>query len=375
MGRTKYRNIVAKRNNIFFAEQKNMNEFFHIIKSGFKFLKAKVSGGRMPIQMHIRVIDRCNLHCRYCFGDYPVRNLPPPSTEQLFAVLDGLGRMGTKRVTLTGGEPLLRDDIHQVVLRAQNNHIEVSLTTNGILIDRHPGLVEDLDQLTVSMDGNRDAHDAFRGEGSWDKAVHAIEVGRRRGTPVQLLCTATRLTEPGLPDIYALADKYDCAVTFDLLAPIYNPDGIPEVRPEAADDKLIRAILDSAISRPNPRMVFSSYVMRYLRDWPLSYRTYRLFSNQLLTDFKPIVCQAGRFFGIIETNGDLFPCCRTGSEYNPPNVYELGLEQAWERMPDHNCAACIQTGGNMYNALFALQPGTVTHYLLSFVRLPGKKRT
>ena len=351
-----------------------MNEFLHTINSGFKFLRAKISGGRMPIQMHIRVIDRCNLHCKYCFGDYPVRNLPPPSTEQLFAVLDGLGRMGTKRVTLTGGEPLLRDDIHQIVLRARSNHIEVSLTSNGILIDRHPGLIKDLDQLTVSMDGNRRVHDMFRGEGSWDKAVHAIETGRKAGTPVQLLCTATRLTEPGLSDIYALADKYECAVTFDLLAPLYQPDGTSEVRSEAADDSIIRSILDSSINQPNPRMVFSTYVMRYLRDWPLSYRTYRLFNNQLPDDFKPIPCQAGRFFGIVETNGDLLPCCRTGKEYNPPNVYELGIEKAWNSMEGHNCAACIQTGGNMYNALFALQPGTVIHYLLSFFRLPGKKR-
>ena len=97
--------------------------------------------------------------------------------------------------------------------------------------------------------------------------------------------------------------------------------------------------------------------------------------DQLPDGFKPITCQAGRFFGIIETNGDLLPCCRTGSEYNPPNVYKLGIEKAWESMDPHNCAACIQTGGNMYNALFALQPSTVIHYLLSFMRLPGKRRS
>lgn len=350
-----------------------MNELFHTLIVGAKFLRAKLSGGRMPLQMHIRVIDRCNLHCQYCFGDYPIRNLPPPSTEQIFSVLDGLGRMGTKRVTLTGGEPLLREDIHEIVLRARKNHIEVSLTTNGALIDRHPGLLEDLDQLTVSLDGDREAHNAYRGEGSWEAAIHAIETGREAGIPVQLLCTATRLTEPGLPAVFEIADRYDCAVTFDLLAPLYQAGGIAAPRPEVATDDQIRAILDAALAHRNPRMVFSSYVMRYIRSWPLSYRTYRLFENQLPTGFQPIPCQAGRFFGIIETNGDLFPCCRTGKEYAPLNVYELGIEEAWKRMPEHHCAACIQTGGNMYNALFALQPATILHYLLSFLRLPGKK--
>lgn len=350
-----------------------MGEFLQTILSGQKFLRAKITGGRMPVQMHIRVIDRCNLRCKYCFGDYPMRDLPPPSTEQLCAVLDGLGRLGTKRVTLTGGEPLLREDIHEIVLRARKNHIQVSLTTNGALIDRHPGLLGDLDQLTVSLDGDRSAHNAYRGEGSWEAAVGAIAAGRAAGTPVQLLCTATRLTEPGLPAVFELAERYDCSVTFDLLAPLYESGGAAAPRPEAADDDRIRAILDAALAHPDPRMVFSPYVMRYLRAWPRSYRTYRLFRNQLPEGFQPIPCQAGRFFGLIETNGDLLPCCRTGGEYAPPNVYELGIEEAWRRMPGHTCAACIQTGGNMYNALFALQPATVLHYLSSFLRRPGKK--
>lgn len=338
-----------------------------------RFFLAKMSGGRIPIQMHIRVIDRCNLRCRYCFGDYPVRNLPAPSTDQLFEVLDGLGRMGTIRVTLTGGEPLLRNDIVEVVRRARRNRIEPSLTTNGLLIDRHPKLLKYLNQLTVSLDGGREVHDSYRGKGSWDAAIHAIEVARAAGTPVQLLCTVSRMTTDGLADVYAVADKYNCGVTFDLMAPLYSKTGTWEIRKEAASDEKIRHLLDALIKNPHRNAVFSSSVLRYVRNWPFDYRKYRVFRSQLPPGFKPIPCAAGRFFGIVETDGSLYPCCRTGSEYKPPNVYELGIEEAWERMPSHNCAACIQIGGNMFNSIFALNPATLLHYMITSLRLPSDK--
>jgi len=348
----------------------NVKDLFNLAP---RFLRAKVTGGRLPVQMHIRVIDRCNLKCKYCFGDYPSRNFPDPSTAQLFDVLDGLGRMGTIRVTLTGGEPLLREDITEIVLRARWDRIEPSLTTNGILIDRHPGMLSYLNQLTVSLDGGRRIHDAFRGKGSWDAAIHAVEVARAAGTPVQLLCTVSRLTSEGLKDVYAVADKFDCSVTFDLMAPLYGWGGSWEVRKEAASDEVIRRLLDSLIREKRPRSVFSNRVLRYVRGWPFSYERYRLFRNQIPPGFKPIPCAAGRFFAIIETDGSLYPCCRTGSEYDPPNVYRLGIEEAWKRMPAHDCAACIQIGGNMFNSIFALDPGTLFHYLITTLRLPPDK--
>lgn len=344
-----------------------------LLKLAYRFLRAKVSSGRFPVQMHIRVIDRCNLRCKYCFGDYPMRNLPAPSTAQLFDVLDGLGRMGTVRVTLTGGEALLREDIQEVVRRARMNRIEPSLTTNGILIDRHLGMLEELNQLTVSLDGDRKIHDTFRGKDSWDAAIHAVEVARSVGTPVQLLCTVSRLTSKRLEDVCAIADKYDCSVTFDLMAPLYDREGKWEVREEAAADEDIRRLLQSLIRKKHPQSVFSARVLRYVRDWPFPYERYRLFQSQLPPKFKPIPCAAGRFFAIVETDGSLYPCCRTGPEYSPPNVYQLGIEEAWKRMPSHQCAACIQIGGNMFSSIFALDPGTLFHYLMTTLRLPSDK--
>lgn len=335
----------------------------NILKLPGRLIWAKLTSYRVPLQMHIRVIDRCNLRCKYCFGDYPVRNLPSPTTDQLLKVMDGLKRLGTLRVTLTGGEPLLRDDMHEIVRRARANNIEPSLTTNGALIDHHPELLKDLAQLTVSIDGGQAIHDANRGEGSWEKAIYAVQKGRAAGTPVQLLCTVTKLSTAGLKDVFEIADRYDCAVTFDLVAPLYQSDGTMSVRPQARSDREIQALLDSLLVLHHPRAVFSPAVLRYIRSWPVSYETYRLFRDQIPEGFKPIPCAAGRFFAIIETNGNLLPCCRIGPEYSPPNVYELGVEEAWRLLPAHDCAACIQVGGNMFNSIFALQPSTVFNFL------------
>lgn len=348
----------------------NLNDFFYLAA---RYVISRLRHDRFPVQMHIRVIDRCNLHCKYCFGDYPVRNIPAPTKDQLFDLLDGLGKMGTRRVTLTGGEPLLRDDIVEIVLRARRNRIEPSLTTNGLLIDRHQDVLKYLNLLTVSVDGNRKTHDTFRGEGSWDGAIHAVALARSLGTPVQLLCTVSRITSSGLEDVYKIAERYNCGVTFDLMAPLYNTDETWEIRDEAASDKQIRNLLGSLIKNFNPRSVFSSQVLRYILNWPFDYERYRIFRGQVPGNFKPIQCAAGRYFGIVETNGDLYPCCRIGSEYSPTNVYQLGIEEAWRRMSPHNCAACIQIGSNMFNFIFALRPATLYHYFITSIRLPSDK--
>jgi len=332
-------------------------------RGALRLLGAKLRGGRFPLQAHVRVIDSCNLRCAYCFGDYPVRGTPPPSTKQLSDLMDGLGRLGTIRITLTGGEPLLRDDIVEVTARAVERGMGVSLTSNGILMEKRLDLLPLLDQLTVSLDGDRSVHDANRGEGSWGKAVHAIELAREKGTPVQLLCTVNRETTVGLRDVFHLADRYECSVTFDILAPLYGASGGMTPREQAASDERIREII-AGISRENQhRLVLSKSVLKYIKSWPFGYARYRVLSPEIPGDFKPIPCSAGRFFAIVETDGSLYPCCRIDQAYPAPNAYRLGIEEAWRRMPPHNCAACCSAGFSMFNALMAWEPGSIFHLL------------
>ncbi|GAG05863.1 unnamed protein product, partial [marine sediment metagenome] len=205
-----------------------------IIKLGVSILFAKIMNRRAPFNVQIRVIEQCNQSCSYCVGDYLRWDTKSPATEQLFEVVDGLARLGTRRITLSGGEPLLRDDIHDIVLRIKSHKINCSLTTNGRLIDRHKKMLKDLDLLSISLDGNKIAHDTYRGEGSYDAAIRAIEIARNMGISVQLICTVTRLTNPKLETLFKFANRYNCSVNFEQLNPLFNSDGTVTIRPEDA---------------------------------------------------------------------------------------------------------------------------------------------
>lgn len=329
---------------------------------GVHRLFTKSRNRRVPLQVHIRLLEQCNQRCSYCKGDYPVHGQDFPSTAQVIELVDELAQLGTRRITLFGGEPLLRDDIHDIVRRIKYHKIYSSVITNGKFIDKYKPLLKDLDQLSVSLDGDKSTHDTYRGQGTFDGAIHAIRIAREAGVPVQLLCTITRLTDRKLIYLMSIAEKYQCAVNFEQLNPFFNTDGSMTLRDEDVGWKEMSDFLDYHIRNKIPRVVHSLYVLKYVRNWPLSYNTFRLFRNEIPTRFKPIFCYGGIFSASIEANGDLLPCCMIRPDFKPTNVFRRGAKEAWRAMPRNDCITCRSIACNMMNALFSLHPSSLLHY-------------
>src|SRR4051812_18372170 len=119
--------------------------------------------GRSLTDLRVSVTDRCNFRCRYCMPrehfDQEHRYLPRAeilSFEEIARVTASLARLGLRKVRLTGGEPLLRHDLHKLVelmLGAQPD-LEIALTTNGSLLAKQARALRDagLSRITVSLD-------------------------------------------------------------------------------------------------------------------------------------------------------------------------------------------------------------------------------
>jgi len=118
--------------------------------------------GRSLADLRVSVTDRCNFRCRYCMPrehfDQEHRYLPRAeilSFEEITRVVGTLVPLGLRKVRLTGGEPLLRSELHQLVsLLRQFPEVEVALTTNASLLAKHARALHDagLGRLTVSLD-------------------------------------------------------------------------------------------------------------------------------------------------------------------------------------------------------------------------------
>lgn len=118
--------------------------------------------GRVHRDLRISLTDKCNLRCTYCM---PAEGVPWLAKQNLLTtgeierVAGVLARLGIVEIRLTGGEPLLRPDVVDVVRRlsridGEDGPLQVSMTTNGIRLDRViDELVEaGLERLNISLD-------------------------------------------------------------------------------------------------------------------------------------------------------------------------------------------------------------------------------
>jgi len=115
--------------------------------------------GRIATDLRVSLTDRCNLRCTYCMPAEGLDWLPRPemlSDDELIRVIDIFTRLGIRSVRLTGGEPLLRRGLPDVIRRiAGLEHApRIAMTTNGIGLDRlaQPLAEAGLERINISLD-------------------------------------------------------------------------------------------------------------------------------------------------------------------------------------------------------------------------------
>ncbi|HEY0936795.1 MAG TPA: GTP 3',8-cyclase MoaA [Trebonia sp.] len=118
------------------------------------------SYGRVATDLRVSLTDRCNLRCAYCMPPEGLDWLPSPELlsgdEVVRLVRIGVETLGIREVRFTGGEPLLRRDLVEIIAAtaALSPRPDISLTTNGIGLERRAGALRaaGLDRLNVSLD-------------------------------------------------------------------------------------------------------------------------------------------------------------------------------------------------------------------------------
>ena len=123
--------------------------------------------GRPLESLRLSVTDRCNLRCLYCMPEEDYTWLPRDELltfEELTRVVEVFAFVGVRKIRLTGGEPLLRRDLHELVaMIAANSRVDdIALTTNGVLLDEQAAALRKagLHRVTISLDTLRP--DRFR---------------------------------------------------------------------------------------------------------------------------------------------------------------------------------------------------------------------
>ncbi|MFP3938197.1 MAG: radical SAM protein, partial [Phycisphaerae bacterium] len=165
---------------------------------------------RRPVVV-LNTTRRCNLFCAHCYAastDPQAECSGELSTDELRRLLDDIARFGSPVVLFSGGEPLLREDLFELIAHARAAGLRASISTNGTLIDA--GAAQRLADagaayVGVSIDGLAETNDAFRAsEGAFQQALAGIRHCRDVGLKAGLRLTMTRWNLPDLSGVFDL---------------------------------------------------------------------------------------------------------------------------------------------------------------------------
>ena len=184
-----------------------------------------------PIEyLRVSVTDRCNLRCVYCMPEEGVKFIPHSSIlryEEIVRIVRVAVGMGMTHIRLTGGEPLVRADIVELVrqLAAIPGLDDLSMTTNGILLERYaePLAEAGLKRVNLSLDTLRP--DRFRRItrlGTLEKVLRGREAALKAGLkPVKINVVVVRgLNDDEVVDLARLSLEEDWHIRFIEVMPL-----------------------------------------------------------------------------------------------------------------------------------------------------------
>jgi MoaA/NifB/PqqE/SkfB family radical SAM enzyme len=271
-----------------------------------------------PLVCHLEVIARCNLRCRHCFAGELPRREDELSLEEMSALFAELASLGCMRVSLTGGEPLLRKDLLEVIDAARAQGLSVSITTHGLFLDERwaRALAErDLLWLNVSLDGaTGSTNDAIRGEGVYEQVLARLEAVRGI-VPFSLAFTLHRGLVDEVEGCVALADRVGAeAAVFRPLYPVGQAANEPELMPTRAQyDDAQRRLEELGLAARDEVQVFGPS-QRADNAAPAAGRE---------------LCGAAQTLVSVSVGGDVSGCSYLGPDHVAANLRVRSFTEIW----------------------------------------------
>ena len=160
------------------------------------------------------VTQSCDLACKHCrAAAQPIAHPDQLSHEESKNLIDQIADMHIPIFVFTGGDPLKRKDVFELIRYAADKGVQVAvtpsatplLTREAMFKMKEAGLV----RLGISLDGSTpEIHDAFRGlPGAWARTIQAIEWANEAGIPIQVHTTISRHNAKDLDNLCALFEK------------------------------------------------------------------------------------------------------------------------------------------------------------------------
>src|SRR5574344_204965 len=179
--------------------------------------------GRKHDYLRVSVTERCNFRCQYCMPEKPFSWVPKEnllSYEDMFKFIKVAIDEGVKKVRITGGEPLLREDLDKFInmIYSYKNDIDLALTTNGFLL---PNIAKDLKEaglkrINISLDTlNRDRAKQIAQKDVLETVLKGIEEAKKVGLKIKINCVPLKgINDIDMIDVIEYGKKEGFSVRF-----------------------------------------------------------------------------------------------------------------------------------------------------------------
>lgn len=229
--------------------------------------------GRDPLVVAWEVTRACGYRCRHCRADARPRPLPGQLSEREGGrLVDDLARFRGAILVLTGGDPMLRDDLEDLAARALERGLRVALTPSATGRVRSARLralrAAGVGQIAVSLDGPDPArHDGMRGvRGSFARTMRILGDAREAGFPVQVNSTLTRAGAGGIEEMAArVAETGASAWSVFFLVPTGRGRRVDALGP-GAQERALRRLVRLRADLPMRLKVTAAPAVRRVED-------------------------------------------------------------------------------------------------------------
>ena len=304
--------------------------------SSIRTVRPEEASAALPIYAVWELTLRCDQACAHC-GSRAGPNTPRPNeldTAEMLEVADALPELGTREVTLIGGEAYLRGDIYTLIEHLSSRGVRVTMQSGGRGLSlARLGRLRDagLAAIGISVDGTQAVHDELRANpGSHAAALQAIANGKTLGMVVTSNTQVNRLNMVELP---AIARELEQAGATVWRAHLTVPMGRAADRPEwIVQPYMILDILDS-LAALQAEAKAEGRDFRITLGNNLGYygpHESELRARPEAEDRYYMGCQAGRYSLGIESDGLVKACpsLPTGP-YEAGNVRDMSLADIW----------------------------------------------
>ena len=310
---------------------------------------------RVPTFVVLSLADRCTFRCWYC--RLWERNYDDMPTERIMPLLDEMKKAGVKHLALTGGEPLLREDLEEIINRAYVLGFTVVVVTNGLVTTENIHKLKQSSELVVTFNASQEVTDEHYGDGTYRRVIEGIEAARDLDLKVE---ARGLLYDDFMDDAEHVIDKtrelgVNCAFEAADIHPMIRTGKQSLVPPREKYEAFVDRLIE--LKKTNPHMKYSLATLKYMRALQTPGRR------------KTPDCIAGRLHAFVDTDGNIYSCHSVRGSGPVDNVFETGFKEAFERLPLRSpCTTCPSLGLVELAYIARMHPGVIWNQIVEFFR-------